>query len=175
ACSATQLALGRMAPSEVIGLDAEGNPQETVLEKAKRLGKATGLVSDTRLTHATPASFAAHQPHRSLENEIAVDMLNTGVDVMLSGGIRHFIPKSTNDKGEVYQQLEALTQGSVKLKSKRKDERNLITEAQQQGYQLAFNRNQLAATGDGKVLGLFAYSGMMDGIRYTKAKEDAAR
>ncbi|WP_305857367.1 alkaline phosphatase [Balneatrix alpica] len=175
ACSATQLALGRMAPSEVIGLDAEGNPQETVLEKAKRLGKATGLVSDTRLTHATPASFAAHQPHRSLENEIAVDMLTTGVDVMLSGGIRHFIPKSTNDKGEVYQQLEALTQGSVKLKSKRKDERNLITEAQQQGYQLAFNRNQLAATGDGKVLGLFAYSGMMDGIRYTKAKEDAAR
>ena len=79
ACSATQLAIGKLAPSEVVGLDASGNPQETLLEKAKRLGKATGLVSDTRLTHATPAAFASHQPHRSLENDIAEEMLNVGL------------------------------------------------------------------------------------------------
>ena len=71
-------------------------------ELAQKLGKVTGLVSDTRLTHATPAAFAAHQPHRSLENEIAVDMLEQRVDVMLSGGLRHWLPEVVNDKGELF-------------------------------------------------------------------------
>lgn len=176
ACSATQLAIGQFAPSEVIGLDAKGNPAETLLEKAKRLGKATGLVSDTRLTHATPASFAAHQPHRSLENEIAVEMLETGADVMLSGGLRHWIPKEVNDKGPVYQKLLKMTDGAVKIKSKRKDSKNLITKAQKDGYQVAFNREQLAsADNDGKLLGLFSHSGMDNGIRYTAKKNDPKR
>ena len=58
ACSATQLAIGEASGSEMIGLNARGDRVETVLQQAKRLGKATGLVSDTRITHATPASFA---------------------------------------------------------------------------------------------------------------------
>ncbi|MDA0147157.1 alkaline phosphatase [Vibrio sp. LaRot3] len=175
ACSATMLATGQYTASEVIGIDSKGNHVETVLEKAKRLGKATGLVSDTRLTHATPAAFAAHQPHRSLENSIASDMLNTGVDVMLSGGIRHWIPKSTNDKGDTYQQLKTLTKGDVYLKSKRKDERNLLLEAQDSGYNLAFNRKMLEQAKGDKLLGLFAYSGMNDGIKYSQTKNDPNR
>ena len=62
ACSATQLATGMAAGSEMVGLDDQGNIVETILEKAKKAGKATGLVSDTRLTHATPAAFAVPLP-----------------------------------------------------------------------------------------------------------------
>ena len=62
-------------------------------------------------------------------------MLNTGVDVMLSGGLRHWIPKSANDKGETYHALMQQTGGTIKIKSKRKDERNLLAEAEQQGLQ----------------------------------------
>ncbi|WP_020407267.1 alkaline phosphatase [Hahella ganghwensis] len=175
ACSATHLATGTLTASEVIGIDGQGNHVETILEKAKKLGKATGLVSDTRLTHATPAAFAAHQPHRSLENSIASEMLEVGPDVMLSGGIRYFIPASTNEKGDTYKALEKLTEGSVYLKSKRKDERNLLQEAKDKGYKLAFNRNQLDDADGDKLLGLFAYSGMMDGIRYRNAKDSADR
>ncbi len=175
ACSATMLATGQYTASEVVGIDSKGNHIETVLEQAKRLGKATGLVSDTRLTHATPAAFAAHQPHRSLENNIASDMLDTGVDVMLSGGIRHWLPKSTNDKGETYKALQKLTQGDVYLKSKRKDNRNLLIEAQQDGYALAFNRDMLNQAKGDKLLGLFAYSGMQDGIAYSHSKDDPKR
>ena len=164
ACSATMLATGVITASEVIGVDSQGNAVETVLEKAKRLGKATGLVSDTRLTHATPAAFAAHQPHRSLENEIAEQMLATDVDVMLSGGLRHFVPKSTNDKGDAYNTVNQLTQNSFAVSSKRKDEKNLLTQAQQQGYQLAFNQQMLKSADGNKVLGLFANSGMEDAI-----------
>lgn len=175
ACSATMLATGIYTGSEVIGVDSQGNHVETVLEQAKRVGKATGLVSDTRMTHATPAAFAAHQPHRSLENDIAADMLETGVDVMLSGGLRHWIPKSTNEKGATYKDLETLTQGDVYLKSKRKDERNLITEAKDDGYQLAFNRTMMDKADGDKLLGLFAYSGMDDGIAYSNSKDSAER
>ncbi|MCG3816145.1 alkaline phosphatase [Photobacterium damselae] len=175
ACSATMLATGISTGSEVIGIDPDGNSIETVLEKAKRMGKATGLVSDTRMTHATPAAFAAHQPHRSLENEIASDMLETQVDVLLSGGLRNWIPQSANQQGEVYQQLQTLTHGDVGLKSKRKDERNLLLEAKDLGYSLAFNKQMLEETTGSKVLGLFASSGMADGIEYSKTKEDPAR
>ena len=75
AASATQLASGVAAGSEMIGVDKDGNPTFTILERAKKAGKSTGLVSDTRVTHATPAAFAAHQTHRSHENAIAVDMV----------------------------------------------------------------------------------------------------
>ncbi|MBU2895443.1 alkaline phosphatase [Vibrio hepatarius] len=175
ACSATMLSTGIYSGSEVIGIDSQGNHVQTVLEKAKDLGKSTGLVSDTRLTHATPASFAAHQAHRSLENEIAADMLKTGADVMLSGGLRHWIPQSTNNKGKIYDQLKNLTQGDIYLKSKRKDERNLLVEAQQDGYQLVFNRDAMKKTPSGKLLGLFSYSGMDDGISYSANKYDPKR
>ncbi len=175
ASSASQLATGKFSPSEAIGLDKNGNPAETILERARKMGKATGLVSDTRLTHATPAAFAAHRAHRSMENQIAEDMLATKVDVMLSGGIRYWIPKSVNEKGAVYKDMVALTEGNVKIKSKRKDDRNLVLEAKDAGYQLAFNRNSLEKASGDKLLGLFAYSGMMDGIQYTQTKDSSKR
>ena len=85
AASGTQLASGTAAGSEMIGGDKKGNPTVTILEQAEKMGKSTGLISDTMITDATPAAFAAHQAHRSLANDIAVDMLNSGADVMLSG------------------------------------------------------------------------------------------
>lgn len=165
ACSASQLATGVPSLSEAISLDVNGQPVQTILEFARSQGLATGLVSDTRITHATPAAFAAHVPHRSQENEIAVQLLEAGPDVMLSGGLRYFIPQSVNDpESSTRPRLERLTGGMVEpLKSKRKDERNLLFEARDAGYSLAFDRETLAAAGD-RVLGLFAYSGMQDGI-----------
>lgn len=63
---------------------------EPILVTAKKQGLATGLVTTTRLTHATPASFIANVPNRGLEDEIAAQILNREVDVMLGGGARHF-------------------------------------------------------------------------------------
>jgi alkaline phosphatase len=175
ASSASQLSTGVPSPSEAVGLDAKGNTVETVLELAKKSGKATGLISDTRITHATPAAFAAHKAHRSLENSIAEEMLANNVDVMLSGGLRHWIPKSTNTKGELYNELKERTAGNVKIKSKRKDEKNLLVEAEKAGYTVALTRAEFEASQDNKLLGLFAYSGMADGIKHTLTKDSADR
>lgn len=175
AASGSQLASGQFAGSEMIGLDKDGNSVETIVEKAIKAGKATGLVSDTRVTHATPAAFAAHQPHRDLENEIAVDMINAGPDVMFGGGLRYFVPQEANDKNApILKELEKMTQGAVKIKSKRKDSRNLLIEAQQKGYALAFDKSQMESS-KGKVLGLFTTSAMPDGIEVNRTKDDPKR
>jgi len=105
------------------------------------LGKATGLVSDTRITHATPAAFAAHQTHRSQENNIPEDLLATGADVMLSGGLSYWIPKQASDKKSlIHQQLTQTIGNSLEIRSSRKDAKNLLTTAQQKGYTLVFNK-----------------------------------
>ncbi len=168
ACSATQLASGIDSDVEMIGLDREGNRVETILEKAKRLGKSTGLVSDTRITHATPAAFAAHQRHRSMENDIALDMLESNhVDVMLSGGLRHFLPQQINTTPPLQEQFKQLVNDpSFNLISSRQDDKNLLASAQQQGYQLVFNESQLMTANGIRLLGLFADSSLQDAIDY---------
>jgi alkaline phosphatase len=169
ACSASQLATGVASGSEMLGLDKDGNKVETILEKAKAMGKATGLVSDTRLTHATPAAFASHQRHRSLENDIAEEMLkDVQVDVMLSGGLRHWIPQGSDETST--ELVNLINEPTVQIKSKRSDDTNLLVDAQNLGYSLAFNKTQLANADDDKLLGLFAYSGLDNGITYSQNK-----
>lgn len=159
AASATQLASGQISGSEMIGSTVDGDPTRTIVEVAKQYGKSTGLISDIRITHATPAAFAAHQPHRSLESRIATDLLSIEPDVMLSGGLQYWLPQTVNTSVQLKQHFSTMTQGSVKIESKRKDDRDLLNEASERGYDLAFNKTQLDAV-DGKVLGLFAHSSM---------------
>jgi alkaline phosphatase len=147
----------------MIGADYKGNSVLNIVEKAEKAGMSTGLVSDTRITHATPAGFAAHQPVRSMENEIALDLLQSGIDLMLSGGMRHWLPREVNDGGsEISDRIKKRTGGSIKLTSKRQDNRNLLAEAEKKGYRLVFNKQELDAARKGMVLGLFANSGMPD-------------
>ncbi|MBQ4879856.1 alkaline phosphatase [Pseudoalteromonas luteoviolacea] len=165
ACSATQLATGVASGNEMIGLNRAGHKVPTILQKAKALGKSTGLVSDTRLTHATPAAFATHQIHRSMENAIAEQMvLSNAVDVMLSGGLRHFIPKDYLLLGEQAGFEKNLADSGLSFKSKRRDSKNLLRQAENQGYELVFNKSQLQDTQKARILGLFANSAMVDGI-----------
>lgn len=62
----------------------------TLLERAERMGKATGLVTTTVVSDATPASFAAHAPDRYMHTDIAPQMLASGVDVLMGGGRAFF-------------------------------------------------------------------------------------
>lgn len=145
AASATHMATGVKTRVEMVGLDPDGKPVPTLLEQAKGAGKATGLVSNTRMTHATPAAFAAHQVHRKLENEIVMDLLETAPDVMLSGGLRHWLAADHHD-------------------SKRKDRREPLKEAEKLGYQIVSTKEELKNAGTGKILGLFSLSLMPDAL-----------
>jgi alkaline phosphatase len=86
AASATAYATGHKTYNGAIGVDTERRPLATVLQGAKQRGMATGVVTTTRITHATPAAFVAHVPQRSMENEIAEHLLWTRPDVVIGGG-----------------------------------------------------------------------------------------
>lgn len=149
AAAGTALATGRKTANDIVSMDPHGKPLTTILELAEKKSKSTGLVTTTRLTHATPACFAAHAEHRNSENEIAVQMLATGVDVMLGGGLRHWIPQ--------YAGLSDYAAFSGK--SKREDNRDLVEKARQAGYTIVTGKKELAdAHGANRLLGLFAPS-----------------
>ena len=88
--TASSMATGVKTHRGGIGVDENDNPVKTVLEWAEEIGMSTGLVATSSVAHATPASFAAHIDKRSKYEEIALQMAQSGVDVMLGGGKDHF-------------------------------------------------------------------------------------
>ncbi len=93
----------------------KGNEATTILELAEKAGVATGVVSTTRLTHATPAACYAHSPDRDWEDDsdlppaakaagfpdIARQLIELGVgdglEVAFGGGRANFLPNSGAD------------------------------------------------------------------------------
>lgn len=88
AAAASAWSCGHKVNNGAINVLPDGTIHEPILVTAKRAGKATGLVTTTRLTHATPAAFIADNKARSAEEALARQMLERGVDVMLGGGRR---------------------------------------------------------------------------------------
>lgn len=126
AAAGTALASGLKTNQGTIGKDVNGNNVKTLSEAAREHGMKTGIITTTRLTHATPAAFAAHNISRDNENEIADDFLDSGFDFFAGGGIRHFIPASMK--------IENGDGIGKTIKSKRKDEKNLLKAFKDKGY-----------------------------------------
>ncbi|MCD4729592.1 MAG: alkaline phosphatase, partial [Bacteroidales bacterium] len=88
--SGTAMATGEKTYNKALGVSVDTVPLKTILEIAEDHGKATGLVATSTITHATPASFIAHQPSRYNYEEIAEDFLKTDIEVFIGGGLKHF-------------------------------------------------------------------------------------
>ncbi|KAI8319500.1 alkaline phosphatase [Martensiomyces pterosporus] len=100
AAGATAFSCAKKSYNGAIGVTDDEKPCGTVLEAAKLKGYTTALVSTARITHATPASFAAHVVDRDMEGLIAQQLignntLNNKVDLMFGGGICFFQPNTT--------------------------------------------------------------------------------
>lgn len=136
ASGATAYSCGLKTYNGAIGVNPDEVPCKTILELAEEQGLSTGLVSTSSITHATPASFAAHQPQRSMQMQIAEDFLDSGTEVFLGGGVEWF-------SGEM-----------------RSDSLDLLSKFEASGYELLFNESDLANSNSDRVLGLFADDGM---------------
>lgn len=130
AAGGTALSCGVKTYNGAIGVNADTVKVKSILEEAEDKGLATGLVSTSAITHATPASFIAHQPSRGMYEEIADDFLKTDIDVFIGGGNDHF--------------------------TKRKDGRNLAEELKEKGYTVETDINEIAKVESGKLAGLTA-------------------
>jgi alkaline phosphatase len=97
---------------------SQGQELRTLLEEAEIAGLATGVVTTTRLTHATPAATYAHVPERQWESDadlpeaakragckdIARQLVEfpfgDGLEVALGGGRLKFLPSTVADPEE---------------------------------------------------------------------------
>ncbi|KAI8320653.1 alkaline phosphatase-like protein [Martensiomyces pterosporus] len=102
AAGATAFSCAKKSFNGAIGITSDKRPCGTVLEAAKAKGYSTGLVTTARITHATPAAFAAHAVDRNMEDliaqqEIGNNSIGHAVDLMFGGGRCFFLPKSHKD------------------------------------------------------------------------------
>ena len=132
AAGGTALSTGKKTFNGAIGvvINAQGDTVavKTVLEMAEEKGLSTGLVATSSITHATPAAFVSHQYSRDLDEEIAEDIVKSGVDVFIGGGYRFF--------------------------SERKDGRDLIIDLKEKGYQVLQEMDEIVKVKSGKLAGL---------------------
>ncbi|XP_063536651.1 alkaline phosphatase-like [Cydia strobilella] len=125
ACSGTAYLSGVKANSGTVGLSAavkrgdcigqlSGNHSVTgLMDWAQKAGKSTGVVTTTRVTHATPAASYAHSADRRWEadtdlprygprcEDIATQLVRgkvgKNIDVVLGGGRQNFLPYTKKD------------------------------------------------------------------------------
>ncbi|MEE3954832.1 alkaline phosphatase [Peribacillus frigoritolerans] len=138
ASAATAMSAGVKTYNAAIAVDNDKSEVKTVLEAAKEKGKATGLVATSEITHATPASFGAHDENRKNMNSIADDYYNElikgkhKIDVLLGGGKSNFVRPDVN----------------------------LAKAFEKDGYGYVTDKNQMLKDKNEQVLGLFASEGL---------------
>ncbi len=156
AAAATAYATGVRSYNGAIGVDSDGKPVTSLLERARAAGKSTGVVTTSQVTDASPGAFSAHVANRSDQSEIARQIIEqTRVDVVLGGGEDWWYPAGNpgawpdNPPKEPTEQSKG-TKG------------NLVDRAQQLGYKYVRNAAELKKVNRGKVLGLFANEEMFE-------------
>ena len=163
--SATSIATGAITSPGRIGTTAASDKDLiNLVELVKQHSIKVGLVTTASITDATPASFYAHVNDRGCENpsamvdfekyaglivdcsqdlkangglgSISEQLIISGVDVALGGGMKHFTPDA---------------EGSTL---------SVLALAKEAGYTVIENADQLAGNHGGKLLGLFSPSTM---------------
>lgn len=141
ASAGTAFATGHKTYNAGISVSNEdvAKPFASIIEAAEASGKATGLVTTARITHATPAVYASHVRSRDNESAIASQYLDSGVDVLMGGGKQFFVTK--DEKGK-------------------RTDKNVIPAFEAKGYKVVENTTALNAltSKNTKVLGLFGNS-----------------
>ncbi|MCD4709444.1 MAG: alkaline phosphatase [Bacteroidales bacterium] len=94
AASGTALATGKKTYNGAIGVDTTKTSVQNIAELVASMGWSTGVVATSTISHATPASFYAHVVQRSMEEEIAVQLLNSEIDFFAGGGRDKFNVRS---------------------------------------------------------------------------------
>ncbi len=184
----TALCTGVKTKAGVIGLgpgairsdhtSVEGNSLQSLFEIAELRGLRTGIVTTTRVTHATPAACYAESPERDWEDDddlyrfspaaakagfadIARQLLEfkagNGIDLVFGGGRRAFLPAPVASNALVEKKITPTEA------RRRRDGRDLIAEWRNSGGAYVATREEMLALTDlaaKRVLGLFSDSHM---------------
>jgi alkaline phosphatase len=156
AAAATAFATGVKTFNGAVGVNRNGRAVRTLLEDARRAGKATGLVTTSQVTDATPAAYASHVTDRGEQSEIARQYLvRSKPDVILGGGEDFWYPAGTPGAYPDHPPTDP-------SEASKGTEGNLVERAKSLGYRYVTNAAQLRRTRARKVLGLFANEEMFE-------------
>lgn len=129
AASGTAMACGEKTYNGALGISAKNTKLESVLEICEDNGYNTGLIVNSSIVHATPASFYAKVNSRKKYEEIAIQFSESEVDYFIGGGKKYF--------------------------TEREDSRNLIKEMNAVDVVKSFRAFKKS---DAERLGLFTYN-----------------
>jgi len=130
AAAGTAIACGEKTNNGMLGVLPDSTSVKSMLEYAADNGLSTGIVVTCELTHATPAAFVAHVSSRSDNEDIALDMARTGINVAIGGGRTFF--------------------------EERSDGKNLTDSMKAKGFQVVYTVDEVKNAGEGNLLGLLA-------------------
>ena len=140
AAAASAIATGQLVNRGALSVTPDGQVLETLLDIARREGRATGLVSNSPLTEPATAAFYAAGFDPANADALAVHLLEKApLDLVLGGGAAQMVPAE---------------QGGT-----RQDGRDLLLEARQRGYDIVRTREELENTPGWRspqVFGIFA-------------------
>lgn len=124
AAAATAIATGVRVNNRSIAIEADGKPITTIIDLARERGRATGLVTNARLTDPTCAAFYAHTTDLEDVEHIAAEFVDgQKIDIAMGGGLAHFLPQV---KG-----------------GQRQDGRDLLLEMRGNGFDVARTKAEL--------------------------------
>ena len=126
----TAISCGIKTNNGMIGMAPDKTIVPSIIDIAHKHGMATGVVSTSAVTHATPASFVAHNESRNNYEAIAADYLKGTIDVFLGGGVDHF--------------------------RNRQDGKDLTVDLQSQGFDVVYNIDDIRTSTSDKIAGLLA-------------------
>lgn len=140
AASATAMSTGVKTYNGAIGVDEDRNELKLLVDYASEKGLSTGFITTSSITHATPAAFYSHNVSRNKEFDIARQLSESEVVVIIGGGYKFFLPENENGK--------------------RKDGRNLLKEMQNNNFSVFHNMDDLLSVDiekTDKLIALLAY------------------
>ena len=131
AASGTAMASGKKTRNGMIGMDPDSNKVDLITELVRDQRRMSyGLISTAAVTHATPASFVAHNVNRIDYEGIALDYVRNQPDVFIGGGKANF--------------------------TTRQDQRDLIKVLERDGYEVVYTHEDLKVASADKVAALLA-------------------
>jgi alkaline phosphatase len=124
AAAATAIATGERVTNRALAINGDGKPIKSIVELAREQGRATGLVTDIKLTDPTSAAFYAHPSESTDAEKIAAEFMDRGnIDIAMGGGAAQFLPAT---KG-----------------GDRQDSRDLLLELRGNGFDVVRTRTEL--------------------------------
>ncbi len=122
---------------------ASGKPF-SIMTEAKKRGLSVALCQSGVLVEPGTAVFLSQSKNRKNFDEISLQIIQSGADLIFGGGEKFLLPKGV--KGRFGEGI-------------RKDGKNLIVWAKQQGYRVIYDKEEMQGLPKTveKVLGVFAY------------------